>query len=165
MGGLDTGRRGQHQGDDEGLDLLLLGIGDRGRGGGRGGGGIVGGRRGVPAGAEVVLEVKGGGLADLLVDGGHGNKAEDGEGVAGAVGGVGKGGLGLATRGGGGGEGVEEALGEELERLLILLHGEAAARARRSSDGRGVSGVRLSPRVLGEIFLNEEEAMEEGARI
>ncbi|XP_056170722.1 glycine-rich cell wall structural protein-like [Syzygium oleosum] len=159
MGGLDTGRRGQHQGDDEGLDLLLLGVGDRARGGGRGGLGVggggsgVGGRRGGPAGAEVVLEVDGGGLADLLVDGGLGDEAEDGEGVAGAVGGVGEGGLGLAARGGGGGEGVEEALGEELERLLIPLHGEAAARARRSSDGPGVSGVRSSPRVLGEIFF------------
>ncbi|XP_056169575.1 uncharacterized protein LOC130138711 [Syzygium oleosum] len=117
MGGLDTGRRGQHQGDDEGLDLLLLGVGDRGRGGGRGGlgvgggGGVVGGRRGGPAGAEVVLEVDGGGLADLLVDGGLDDEAEDGEGVAGAVGGVGEGGLGLAARGGGRGRGCGGSTG------------------------------------------------------
>ncbi|KAI6681116.1 hypothetical protein NL676_034997 [Syzygium grande] len=33
MGGLDTGQRGHHEGDNDGLDLLLLGVGDRGRGG------------------------------------------------------------------------------------------------------------------------------------
>ncbi|KAI6695014.1 hypothetical protein NL676_022724 [Syzygium grande] len=103
MGGLITGQRGQHKGDNEGLDLLLLGIGDRGRGGGRGSldvgaGGVVGGRRGGPAGAEVVLEVDSDGLADLLVDGGLGDEVEDGEGVVGAVGGVSKGELGLGER-------------------------------------------------------------------
>ncbi|KAI6684719.1 hypothetical protein NL676_030632 [Syzygium grande] len=68
-------------------------------------GGIVGGRRGGPTGAEVVLQVDGDGLADLLVDGGLGDQAEDGEGIAGAVGGVGEGELGLAARGGARGEG------------------------------------------------------------
>ncbi|KAI6682160.1 hypothetical protein NL676_036041 [Syzygium grande] len=105
MGGLDTDRRGQHHGDDEGLDLLLLDVKDRGRGGGRGsldiggGGGVVGGRQGGPGGAEVVLEVDGGGLANLLVDGGLGDEAEDDEGVAGEVGGICEGGLGLTARG------------------------------------------------------------------
>ncbi|KAI6694830.1 hypothetical protein NL676_022540 [Syzygium grande] len=99
MGGLNTGRRGQHEGDNEGLDLFLLGVGDRGQGGSQGGlgvgvGCVVGRRRGGPTGAEVVLEVDGDSLADLLVD-----KAVDGEGIAGAVGGVGKGGLGLVVRG------------------------------------------------------------------
>lgn len=71
----------------------------------------------------MVLEVDRGGLADLLVDRGLGDEAEDGEGVVGALGSVGEGGLGLAARAGGRREGVEEALGEELKRLLIPLHG------------------------------------------
>ncbi|KAI6689708.1 hypothetical protein NL676_026536 [Syzygium grande] len=86
------------------------GVGEEPSGRGRGGlgvdaGVVVGGRRGGPTHAEVVLEVDGDGLADLLFDGGLGDEAEDSEGVAGAVGAVGEGGLGLATRGGGRGEG------------------------------------------------------------
>ena len=46
------------------------------------------GRR--PPGAEVVFEVDGGGLADLLVDGVFGDEAEDGEAVVGSVGGFGE---------------------------------------------------------------------------
>lgn len=71
----------------------------------------------------MVLEVHGGGLADLVVDGGLGDEAEDGEGVVGAGGGVGEGGLGAAAGLRGGGERVEEAFGEELESLWVPLHG------------------------------------------
>lgn len=96
--------------------MVLLGIEDCG-----GGGAVVGGRG--PAVAELVLEVDGGGVADLVGDGGFGEEAEEGEGEVGLVGGSGEGGLGGAAGLRGRGEGVEEALGEELEGIRVPLHG------------------------------------------
>lgn len=61
----------------------------------------------------MVLEIHGGGLADLVIDGGLGDEAEDGEAVVVTVGSVGEAGFGRAAGGGIGGESVEEALGEE----------------------------------------------------
>lgn len=72
--------------------------------------------------AEVVFEVDGGGVADLVVDGGFGDEAEDGEGVVGTRGGVGEGSLGAAARLRRGGERVEEAFREELKSLRVPLH-------------------------------------------
>lgn len=118
---LDFGGGGEHERDDFGSDQLLLGVGNRGRG--SNGGGLVGGGGGGPPGLKVVLEVDDGGYADLLVDGGLGDEAEDGAAVLGAVGGVEEGGLGLAAGLGGGGEGVEEALGEEMEGFWVAIHG------------------------------------------
>ncbi|KAI6701640.1 hypothetical protein NL676_015964 [Syzygium grande] len=91
-------------GDNEGLDLLLLSVGIRAEeaAGAASASTVASSVVSVEAqrGVEVALEVDGGGLADLLVDGGLGDEVEDGEGVAGAVGGIGEGGLGLAARGG-----------------------------------------------------------------
>lgn len=91
---------GEHQRDEAVFDQCFFGVGD----GGGGGGG--------PAGAEMVLEVDGGGEADLVVGGGLGDEAEDGEGEAGLVRGFGEGGFGGAAGGGEGGEGEEEPVGE-----------------------------------------------------
>lgn len=61
----------------------------------------------------MVLEVDGGGLANLVLDGGIGDEAEDGEGVVGGVGGLREAGLGLAAGLRVWGKRVEEAFGEE----------------------------------------------------
>lgn len=103
---LDFGRRREHEGDDKGFDLLLLGFGDSVLVVGRGIGG--------PSGLEVVFEVDGGGLPDLVIDGGFGDKAEDGEAVVGLLRDLGKRSLGAAARLRGWRESVEEALREEL---------------------------------------------------
>lgn len=70
----------------------------------------------------MVLEVDGGGMADLVVDGGFSDEAEDGEGIVGASSGVGEGGLGAAAGLRRRGESVEEAVREELEGLRVPLH-------------------------------------------
>lgn len=70
--GADATGNFEHEGDDEGFDLVLLGFGD---------GKVIGGGR--PAGAKMVLEVDGGSEADLLVDRVGGDEVEDGEGEAG----------------------------------------------------------------------------------
>ena len=70
----------------------------------------------------MVLEVDGGSLADLVVDRGLRDEAEDGEAVVGAIGGLREGGFGVAAGLRRRREGVEEALREELEGLRVPLH-------------------------------------------
>ena len=82
------------RGDEEGLDLLLLGVGN---------GDFIG-----PASADVVLEVDGASEVDLLVDVGLGGETEDPDDEAGVVGGGGEGGFGMAAGLGDGEEGLVE---------------------------------------------------------
>lgn len=103
--GLNSRGRIDHQRDDEGFNLLLFGVGNRGKDLGV----TVGGRRRGPTGLEVILKSDSSGLADLVVDGGLGDEAEDGEAVVGFVGGIGESGLGTATGFGEWGESVKEA--------------------------------------------------------
>ena len=91
--------------------MVLFGVEDRSEGGIR---------RWSPPGAEMVFEVDGGGVADLFIDRGFSNEAEDGEGVVRVVGEFGELGFSGAARLGLWRECVEEALREE---FWIVFHG------------------------------------------
>lgn len=110
-------RRGEHQRKQEGLDLVLLRLRDHG---------TVGIGRG-PAGANEVLEVNRGGQADLLVDGGTGNEAEESDGEARMIGGGGKGRLRGTSGLGGWRQALEEPLGEGFQgRRVVEIHGRSS---------------------------------------
>lgn len=95
---MDLGRGSDEEGGEKGLDVGPLVI----RKGGR------------IAGAEEVLEMDGGGEADLGIGGGGGEETDEGQGEEGSVGGGGEGGFGVPAVLRKRGERVEEPLGEGL---------------------------------------------------
>lgn len=102
---------------------------------------VSGGRS--PPQAEVILEVDSGGVADLLVDRRLSHKVEGHKAIVRLLGGGGERRLRLASGSRGGGEGVEEALGEIPKSLFIPLHRgvtDTDAEKEMRAPGRGGSG-------------------------